>query len=53
MGESYIGEISLKEAVENADGGEICIIYCGKGIGYYQGEQIIGAPSRFMLLAKV
>ena len=39
IGEDYIGDLSLKEAVERASEGEICIIYCGEGIGYYQGEQ--------------
>lgn len=52
IGEDYIGHASLDQAVERADIGKICIIYCGKGIGYYQGEQVIGAPPRFMLLAK-
>lgn len=50
IGEDYIGDLSLKEAVERASEGEICIIYCGEGIGYYQGEQEKGAPPRFMLL---
>lgn len=52
IGEIYIGYLSLEEAAEQASRGGICIIYCGKGIGYYQGEQEIGAPPRFMLLAK-
>ena len=50
IGEDYIGDLSLKEAVERASEGEICIIYCGEGIGYYQGEQEKGAPPRFMLV---
>ncbi len=52
IGEDYIGDLSLKEAVERASEGEICIIYCGEGIGYYQGEQEKGAPPRFMLVKK-
>lgn len=52
IGEDYIGYLSLEQAAERASMGEICIIYCGKGIGYYQGEQEIGAPPRFMLLAE-
>ena len=49
MGEDYIGNLSLKEATNRAYG-LTCIIYCGKGIGYYQGEQYIGKPPRFMLI---
>lgn len=52
MGEGYIGELSLKEAVAEANAGDICIIYCGNGFGYYQGEQEIGKPPRFMLIQK-
>lgn len=52
IGEDYIGNISLKQAVDRANMGEICIIYCGNGIGYYQGEQEFGAPPRFLLLAQ-
>ncbi len=50
IGESYIGALSLKEAVICADRGEICIIYCGEGIGYYQGEEEGGKIPRFLLL---
>ncbi len=50
IGEDYVGVLSLKQAVERAHTGEICIIYCGNGIGYYQGEQEIGSPPRFLLL---
>ena len=50
LGEDYIGELLLKEATERAEHGEICIIYCGNGIGYYQGEQEIGRPPRFLLI---
>ena len=52
IGESYIGYLSLNQATELASKGEICIIYCGKGIGYYQGEQEIGKPPRFLLMQK-
>jgi len=52
IGQSYIGEISLKEAVNRANTGEICIIYCGNGIGYYQGEEDSGKPPRFLLMQK-
>lgn len=52
MGETYIGEMSLIQAIEKANNGEICIIYCGNGIGYYQGEQEIGSPPRFFLKAE-
>ena len=50
IGEDYIGKMLLEQAAERANEGEICIIYCGYGIGYYQGEQEKGAPPRFMLL---
>lgn len=52
IGEDYIGYLSLEQAAEGASTGEICVIYCGNGIGYYQGEQEIGAPPRFMLSAE-
>lgn len=43
IGEDYIGKMLLEQAAERANEGEICIIYCGNGIGYYQGEQEKGA----------
>lgn len=49
IGESFIGEMNLEEAVKKANNGEICIIYCGNGIGYYQGEQEYGSPPRYIL----
>lgn len=52
IGEDYIGELSLKDATRKANTGEICIIYCGNGIGYYQGELNYGGPPRFLLLQK-
>ena len=33
IGESFIGYLSSEEAAERANTGEICIIYCGNGIG--------------------
>lgn len=49
MGEDYIGQMTLKEAAQRAQEGGICIIYCGNGTGYYQGEQCSGKPPRFLL----
>lgn len=50
IGASYVGEISLKEAVEKASFGEICVIYCGNGVGYYQGEEDRGNTPRYFLI---
>lgn len=52
IGEDYIGQLSLKNAATRVDTGEICIIYCGNGIGYYQGEQDDGPPPRFLLMQR-
>ena len=52
MGESFIGNLSLKEAVKRANDGEICIIYCGNGVGYYQGGECGGSPPRYLLIQK-
>lgn len=52
IGESYIGKMALKDAARRANDGEVCIIYCGNGIGYYQGEQEYGSPQRFLLMQK-
>lgn len=49
MGENYIGEMSLKEATLKMDLGYIGIIYCGNGIGYYQGEEEGGNRPRYFL----
>ena len=49
FGEDYIGQLPLHQAIQRAQEGEICIIYCGNGNGYYQGEQSKGAPPRFLL----
>ena len=51
IGECYIGTMQLRQACEEAWQGGICIIYCGNGIGYYQGEQEYGTPPRFLLHA--
>jgi len=50
IGESYVGELSLKEAVVKASFGEICVIYCGNGIGYYQGEEDRANTPRYFLI---
>lgn len=49
IGEDYIGRLTLQQAIQRAQEGEICIIYCGNGNGYYQGEQSKGAPPRYLL----
>ena len=50
IGASYVGELSLKGAVEKASCGEICVIYCGNGIGYYQGEEDRANTPRYFLI---
>lgn len=50
IGASYVGELSLKEAVEKVSCGEICIMYCGNGIGYYQGEEDCSNTPRYFLI---
>lgn len=52
IGEDYIGYLSLNQASQRTQTGEICIIYCGNGIGYYQGEQGYGSPPRYLLRAQ-
>ena len=49
IGEGFIGELTLNQAARKAQEGVICIIYCGNGIGYYQGVLSIGRPPRYML----
>ena len=49
LGEDYIGEMTLKESLERINMGAICIIYCGNGIGYYQGEEDQGHRPRCLL----
>lgn len=50
IGSNYIGELSLAQAVENVMLGAICVIYCGNGIGYYQGENDGARTPRFFLM---
>ncbi len=50
IGESYIGTLSLNQAIVKANTGERCIVYCGEGLGYYQGECEYGNTPRFLLL---
>lgn len=52
IGENHIGTLPLKQATINAGRGEKCIIYCGKGLGYYQGEEEYGSVPRFLLRLK-
>ena len=50
IGESCVEEITLREATEKADCGEICVIYCGNGKGYYQGEpEYVKTPRYFLI----
>ena len=53
LGESYIGALLLEKAVELVETGEICIIYCGNGIAYYQGESDMGNRQRYLLKKSV
>lgn len=48
LGEDYIGDLPLREAIRRAQDGEICIFYCGNGVGYYQGEGDY-KPPRYLL----
>jgi len=45
----YIGEASLDNSIKRAQNGEICIIYIGKGVAYYQGEECGGYRPRYIL----
>lgn len=49
ISESCVGELLLSEAIRKIYDGEICIMYCGKGIGYYQGEEEYGKRPRYLL----
>ena len=49
IGGVYIGEIILEEALKNIYEGDIAIIYCGNGVGYYQGEEENGDRPRYLL----
>ena len=31
--------MTLKESIKRIELGALCIVYCGNGIGYYQGEE--------------
>lgn len=56
LGHSFAGFVDIDQATEMSSNDLCCIIYCGDGIGYYQGEQYEGrgtgaAPPRFLLCA--
>lgn len=51
IGMHYIGEMTVKDAIEESCC-DMCIIYYGNGIGYYQGEEAKGGPPRYLLLEK-
>ena len=52
MGESYIGVLSLDNAIQLVFEGETCLLYMGDGIAYYQGEEILGKRPRYLLLKR-
>ena len=52
IGTSGIGVLPIQQAVRNVHMGEICIVYCGNGFGYYQGEQAYGTHPRFLLVSE-
>lgn len=50
---SESGIYDMRKGIENAmDNGMGAIIYLGNGIGYFQGEQYIGSPERYILVNK-
>lgn len=49
LGESYIGNLSLNQAIVKMNAGERCVVYFGNGIGYYQGERELGNYPKFIL----
>ena len=49
IGEGFGGILSCDEAAERAFDGDICVIYCENGTGYYQGEQESRTQFRFLL----
>ena len=49
IGEDYIGSLPIKDAVERTRKGEWCMIYCGNGYGYFQGEGGCIKPARYLL----
>lgn len=51
LGSAYIGKIPLAQAVQYTAQGDICIIYCGNGRGYYQGEPHPGKKSKYLLIS--
>lgn len=51
LGSSYVGELPLKQAVAYADQCDICVIYCGNGVGYFQGRACDFAQPRYLLIA--
>ncbi len=58
MGLDYYGWLSVNEAFEKAfHESHMCLIYCGNGVAYYQGEHyskngIGAAPERYRLSVK-
>lgn len=52
IGHEDLGYIELDKAVKNASEGDVCIVYLGNGIAYYQGEEVPGGTPRYMLIAK-
>ena len=53
IGEDYIGELSIKQAIDNVNLGMICIVYFGNGFGFYQGEEEHGNRPRCLLKSKL
>lgn len=53
IGESYIGEITIDNAINYLRRNEICILYCGNGIGYYQPEENYGDFKKYILKKRV
>lgn len=49
IGALFLGETSLHQAVQYAAQGDICILYCGSGRGYYQGEPNPRGTHRYAL----
>ena len=49
IGEDYIGPLYTKAAVARTEMGEWCMIYCGNGYGYFQGEGEFIKPARYLL----
>ena len=49
IGESHIGEITIDDAIALLKKNEICILYCGNGVGYYQPEEDYGHFEKYIL----